>query len=98
MPFIVSLYKYLIFGFCFIILVAIVLGLMFVLNSGNAGMDEVTPYAIATAIAALMMLVLSLGAIAILISLHDRHREIAEGIDRVAAALEHWQDRSGPQA
>lgn len=95
MPFIVSLYKYLIFAFCFAILVMIALAVMVGMDPANPMAEALTPYMIASAIMAVIFLVLCLGSLAILISLHDRHREIAEGIDRIAIALERAANSSG---
>ena len=44
--------------------------------------------AIAGALAAVVFMIVNLGAIAILISIHDRHKEIAEGVHRIAEAIE----------
>lgn len=57
-------------------------------DPANPMAETLTPYMIAFAILAIMFLVLCLGSVAILISIHDRHREIAEGIDRMATVLE----------
>lgn len=52
------------------------------------GFDAAAPYAIAGALAAVVFLIINLGAIAILISIHDRHKELAEGVHRIAQAIE----------
>ena len=88
MLFIVSLYKYLIFAFCFVILVMVALGVMVSVDPANPMAEALTPYMMAFAILGFMFLVLCLGSVAVLISIHDRHREIAEGIDRMATVLE----------
>lgn len=88
MPFIVSLVKYIIFFGCFVVLVGVGLLLIAVFDSQNPMAASVTPMALAWAAGFLVFLVLSLGGVATLISLHDRHREIAEGIHRIAEALE----------
>jgi hypothetical protein len=84
MAFIVSLFKYIIIGFCFLLLVGIFLGIIFLL-SYDGGMSAGEKVGIIAAfIGGLIFLVLNLGGIAILISLHDRHRELAEGVHRIA--------------
>ena len=47
-----------------------------------------TPYAVGGALVGIVFMVINLGAIAILISLHDRHKEIASGVHRIADAIE----------
>lgn len=88
MPFIVSLFKYLILGICFLVLVGLALLVFAALDPNGPFQDAAAPYAIAGALAGVVLLVINLGAIAILISLHDRHQEIAEGVHRIAQAIE----------
>lgn len=88
MPFIVSLFKYIILVICFLFLVVIALAVIAVVDPGGPLAGVATPYAIALALGAIILMILNLGGVAILISLHDRHREIAEGINRIAGALE----------
>jgi len=92
MPFIVSLFKYIILAFCFMVLVGVALAMFAVVDPSGPMAGQAKPYVIGSIAAFLVFFVLSLGAIAILISIHDRHREIAEGIDRIAAALECEKD------
>ena len=88
MAFIVSLFKYLILGACFVMLVGITL-LVFAAADPNGPMQGMaTPYAVGGALVAVVFMVINLGAIAILISLHDRHKEIAAGVHRIAEAIE----------
>lgn len=95
MPFIVSLFKYIILAVCFIFLVVIALGVIALVDPSGPLGGAATPYGIALALGAVIFLILNLGGIAILISLHDRHREIAEGIDRIARALERSSANGG---
>lgn len=88
MAFIVSLFKYMILAGCFAVLVAAALGVLAVIDPSSPLHGAATPYVIGVAAALLIFLVLNLAGLAIIISLHDRHREIAEGVDRVANALE----------
>ncbi len=87
MPFIVSLFKYLILGVCFLVIVGLAL-FVFAAMDPNGPLHAAAPYAIAGALAAVVFLIINLGAIAILISIHDRHKEIAEGVHRIAQAIE----------
>lgn len=89
MAFIVSLFKYLILGACFLMLVGIVLVVLAAVDPNGPMQGMATPYAIGGALVAVVFMVINLGAIAILISLHDRHKEIASGVHRIAEAIEH---------
>ena len=88
MAFIVSLFKYIILGLCFVMLVAIVFGLMWAVDSGVFQNAETAASTIALLAAGTVFFVLYIGGIAILISLHDRHRELAEGVHRIADELQ----------
>ena len=88
MAFIVSIFKYLILLVCFVLLVGVVLLAIAALDPSGPLTGVLTPAVIAAAAASLTFLIINLGAIAILISLHDRHREIAEGVNRIAEAIE----------
>lgn len=95
MSFIVSMVKYLILVGLFTVLVAGVIGLLFLFSETSLMPPEAKFSMAAGGIAAFLLLVLSFGGVAILISLHDRHREIAEGVHRIAEALEaDTQERS----
>ena len=97
MAFIVSLFKYVILIGCFAILVAMALAIFAVVDPSSPLSGAATPYMLAGSAAGLLFLLLNLAGLALVISLHDRHREIAEGIDRVATALEQHtgSDRHG---
>jgi hypothetical protein len=88
MSVIVSLVKYVILGGLFITLVAGVIGLLFLFNGDLPVAPEVKLSVAAGGIAMFLLMVLSFSGVAIIISLHDRHREIAEGVHRIAKALE----------
>ena len=92
MAFIVSLFKYLILGACFLMLIGIALFVFAAVDPNGPMQGAATPYAIGGALIGVVFMVINLGAIAILFSLHDRHKEIAEGVHRIAQALE--RDRS----
>jgi hypothetical protein len=86
--FIVSLFKYLILGACFLMLTGIALFVFAAIDPNGPMQGLATPYAIGGVLIAVVFMILNLGAIAILISLHDRHKEIASGVHRVAEAIE----------
>lgn len=88
MSFIVSMVKYLILAGLFIVLVAGVIGLLFLFSDTSLIPPEAKFSMALGGVAAFLFLVLSFGGVAILISLHDRHREIAEGVHKIAEALE----------
>jgi hypothetical protein len=88
MAFIVSLFKYLILGVCFLMLIGIALLVIASLDPNSALHGAATPAALGGAFLGVVFLIINLGAIAILISLHDRHKEIAEGVHRIADAAE----------
>jgi hypothetical protein len=88
MSFIVSMVKYVILGGLFITLVAGVVGLLFLFSNDLPFPPEAKLSIAAGGIAIFLLLVLSFGGVAILISLHDRHREIAEAVHRIADALD----------
>ena len=87
MPFIVSLFKYLILGVCFLTIMGLAL-FVFAAVDPNGPLHEAAPYAIAGALAAVVFMIVNLGAISILISIHDRHEEIAEVVLGLAEANE----------
>lgn len=88
MSFIVSMVKYLILGGLFITLVSGIVGLLFLLTGDLPIAPEAKLMVTAGGIAVFLLMVLSFGGVAIMISLHDRHREIVDGVHRIADALE----------
>ncbi len=88
MSFIVSMVKYVILGGLFLTLVAGIVGLLFLFSGDLPIPPEAKLTVAAGGITLFLLMVLSFGGVAIIISLHDRHREIAEGVHRIAEALE----------
>lgn len=88
MAFIVSLLKYIVLAFCFVVLVGLVFGLLWAAENGVFSSLESTLGVIVASVVGLMLFVLYLGVVAIFISIHDRHREIAEGVHRIADELQ----------
>ena len=89
MPFIVSLFKYVILGVCFLLLIGLAFIFFAVMDPTGPMQGLVsTPQALVGLLFVAVFMVLYLGVMAILISLHDRHKEIAEGVHRIAEAIE----------
>lgn len=88
MRFIVDLYRYLLIGLCGVFLIGFFL-LLFLLHRAPVGLTSgLSVGIIASAAAAGVLLILSLGVTAILISLHDRHAALVDGIGEIAMSLE----------
>lgn len=88
LAFIVSLVKYIVLAICFIFMVVLVFALLWAADNGVFNSPEITIGTIATVIAGAVFFVLWVGGIAILLSIHDRHRELAEGVHRIADELQ----------
>lgn len=88
MKFIVDLFRYLIFGFCGLVIVGFTYGLLSISQSDPTGGAYSILWIMGFLVTALL-LILSLGGIAILISIHDRHNELVGEMTRIADALEH---------
>jgi hypothetical protein len=87
MRFIVDLFRNILIGLCAVVVIAAAL-LVFaaVDHSGPLG-AQLTGTIVLVALSALTLLVLNIGGIAILISIHDRHVEIADNTGMMARAL-----------
>jgi hypothetical protein len=87
MRFIVDLFRNILIGMCAVVVIAAAL-LVFaaVDHSGPLG-AQLTGTIVLIALSALTLLVLNIGGIAILISIHDRHVEIADNTGSMANAL-----------
>lgn len=88
MAFIVSLVKYIVLTFCFVLLVGLVFGLLWAGDNGVFSSPENAIGIIVAVVVGMMSFVLYLGIVAIFLSIHDRHREIAEGVHRIADELQ----------
>lgn len=88
MAFIVSLYKYLIIIGCFVIIAGLAFLVFASADLERATGQQITATTIGFAVFAGLLLIIVLFGTAVLISIHDRHREVAEGIDRIASVLE----------
>jgi TRAP-type mannitol/chloroaromatic compound transport system permease small subunit len=85
MRFIVDIYGYIIFAFCGLLIISAVLLVLFVATSGAN--PDMTAGTIIGPIAALLFLVLNLGGIAIIVSLHDRHAELVDEARQLNATM-----------
>jgi hypothetical protein len=92
---IVSMVKYVILGGLFILLVSGVVGMLLLFTDAFPIPTEMKLSIAVGGIAMFLLFVLSFGGVAIMISLHDRHREIAEGVHRIAEALESRDNAHG---
>lgn len=88
MRFVVDLYRYIIIGLCAAVLITVALVVMATFDHSGPLGSQLTGTILIAAIGALALLILSLGGVAILISIHDRHVEIAESSERIAYSLE----------
>jgi hypothetical protein len=86
MRFIVDLYRWIILGFFALALILLSVLTGFALF-GQHSLGLITPYVIVTVVCSLGILVLTLGLIAVLISIHDRHAELVEQATRIADAV-----------
>jgi hypothetical protein len=87
MRFIVDLYRNILLVLCAIILVGALLLIIAALDRSGPFGSYLTGQIILIAFATLALLVLNLGAIATLISMHDRHAELASNSAIAADAL-----------
>lgn len=87
MRFLVELYRYLIIFFCGVVLILTAYGLTAGFESGLFDSD-LGYYWVFGSIISLITLVLILGLVAIIISIHDRHVELVEALNRIADLVE----------
>ena len=84
---IVGIYKNFILGLLFLVLVGGTLAALIVISNGDLQSPERLG-AIAAIIGAVILSFLIVAWSAVIISIHDRYNEIAEGVHRIAQALE----------
>ncbi len=87
MRFIVDLYRYLIVALCGLILISLAYGTVAGIGSGLFDTPMGLLWALGLAMI-LIFLILSIGAVAIVISIHDRHAEAVDELERIADVLE----------
>ena len=88
MRFIIDLYRYLVLFYCGALLVAVALAIFLLIDRTGGGTLTVEMILIGAGV--LSLVVVNLGGIAILVSLHDRHVEVSDAATRIAASLEAW--------
>lgn len=88
MRFIVDLFRYLIIGFCGLVLIGVTYAIVTAANSGI--LDTATGVLwVAGGAITIASMILALGFVAIAISIHDRHAELVREVERVADTLEY---------
>jgi hypothetical protein len=88
MRFLVDLYRYIIFLFCALALIGAALIALSTADHSTALGTALTGWMLFAVIAGLVVMMLGLGGIAILVSIHDRHVELVEEAERIANAVE----------
>ncbi|AEG50224.1 hypothetical protein Sphch_2577 [Sphingobium chlorophenolicum L-1] len=92
MRFIIDLYRYLIYFYCAGAVIATALAIFII--AYKFGTPEMTGESIAVGLGLLAFLLLNLGGVATLVSIHDRHVDASQTLLRVAAALEKMADET----
>ncbi|WP_294212034.1 hypothetical protein [uncultured Sphingomonas sp.] len=87
MRFVVDLFRFVILAISAIVLVAVAMLVFAAIDHSGPLGTSLTTTVVLFAIAALGLLVLNIGGVAILISIHDRHVEIADNAGSMASSL-----------
>jgi|GEM_PF-3489557 len=87
MKFLVEMYRYLILGFVGLILIGLTFGIASGFSGGLAD-QPLGPIQIAGMLMVASLVILSVGGIAVIISIHDRHSELVQQIERIGDVLE----------
>ncbi|WP_379553555.1 hypothetical protein [Qipengyuania sp. DGS5-3] len=85
---IVDLYRYLIIGIFALVIIGATFGLVRGLNTGFLGTETGILWVFA-AILIIVLMILSLGMVAVAISIHDRYSEVGSEIERIADLMEY---------
>lgn len=88
MRFIVDLYRYIIIVFCGLALIGGAVALFAALDPSGPLAGAYPAWVIAAALATAMLFILSIGGLAIIVSIHDRHAALSDSVEQTAAALE----------
>lgn len=104
MRFIVDLYRYIIVAFCAVALIAGTVTLFVALDQ-NGGLGAAYPgWVLAVALAVAVSFILSIGGLALVVSLHDRHADLSDTaaemkltLDRIADILAYGTDKEREQ-
>ena len=82
-------------AFIFLMLVTIMFGLFWAIDSGMLQSAQAALSTVAIIVVGGVFFILYIGGIAILITLHDRHRELAESVHLIADELKRIANGSG---
>jgi hypothetical protein len=100
MRFIVDLYRYIIIGLCGLAIILGAFAVIAALDVNGPLLGQYPGWVIAVAFASAVLFILSIGGLAIIVSLHDRHAELADAalelkttLDRIADTLAYGADR-----
>lgn len=93
MRFIVDLYRFIIVAFCAVALIGGAVALFAALDTNGPLAGAYPGWVSAIAAAVAVMFILTVGGLAMIISIHDRHAELANAAGTTAAALERIADR-----
>lgn len=100
MRFIVDLYRYSIIALCGLAIILGAFAIFAALDVNGPLLGQYPGWVIAVAFASAVLFILSIGGLAIIVSLHDRHAELADAaqdikvtLDRIADTLAYGTDR-----
>ena len=96
MRFIVDLFRNILIGMCAVVVIAAALLVFAAVDHSSPLGAQLTGTIILIALSALALLILNIGGIATLISIHDRHVEIADNTEMMARALASLAATSAP--
>jgi hypothetical protein len=88
MRFLVDIYRYVLFAVCCLTLILASILLLVAIDQRDTMLQGWTALWLLSAFGIPLMIVVSLGSLAILFSLHDRHLELVDQVRRIADALE----------
>jgi hypothetical protein len=94
MRFVVDLYRYVLLVLLALVIIGILLLTFAAVDPNGPFQGEYATPAILAMLAAGVFLTLSIGGLAIVISIHDRHAEIADHIGELVAVLQHSSAQS----
>lgn len=87
MRFIVDLYRYIIVALCGITVIALAFAFFAFIDASGPTGGAYPEWVIAATIVVAIVFVLSIGGLAIIISLHDRHAELTDAANDIRDAL-----------
>ncbi len=87
MRFIVDLFRNILLALCALVVIAVALMVFAAVDHSDLFGTQLTATIVMIALSALTLLVLNIGGVAILISIHDRHVEVSDNTAAMAVAL-----------